>query len=975
MTGSRRRPASFATAADRAEPRGIGSAGSRNELAREVKLLGALLGQVLVEQEGEELLGLVETIRRRAIAIRRSGDAEARAALATDLADLPPGAMRSVVRAFGLYFGLVNLAEERHRVRMLRRRRRGTRGAPIDDSLGEAVAGLVRGPTAAEAALPFEPDRLFADLRVTPVLTAHPTEARRRTVLVALRRCARLIARLDDPRLTPDEDRDVRRRLREEITILWQTAELRAVSPSPLDEVRSAMVFFDETLFTTVPALYREAEAALDLVSATRADRRSAVAVGRRAGARPPLVPAFLRIGSWIGGDRDGNPTVTAAITAQSVRIGADHVLHGYEAVALRLMQTVAAEVRPEPTPDPDGPPLARLTARLARDEAELPDAMRTLGRRFPNEPFRRRFGAIAERVRRSRAALVGSGGPTEGRYADPSALETELAELSEALVAVGLARVAHGDVADLRRQLATFGFHLAALEIRQHADVHREALETEADVAGLGRELASAPGVTGAEVVAVLRAMADIQRRFGVEAASHYVISFTRSVRDVTDVLALAAMAGRADIAPEVTSGFAPAVPVLDVVPLLESSDALSDAGGLLRDLLADRGYRRHLHHRGDRQEVMLGYSDSNKESGFLAAAWSLYRAQGSLAAAARAAGIELTLFHGRGGAIGRGGGPARRAILGQAPGSIDHRLKLTEQGEVIAARYADPVVALRELEQMTAATLLASSHDHTRRAMAAEDIGHEILEELAERARIAYRSLVWDDPAFERFFQATTPIGELASLRIGSRPVARGQAGDGVEPRDRATPSVPPMAPSLDRVRAIPWVFAWSQSRIGLPGWYGLGSAVATFLKRHGPSGLTELRRLYGEWPFFETVLDNTELVLAQSDLGIGRLYAALADGPTPSATWLRIEDEYRSSVAALLSITRRSHLLDGLPTLARSIELRNPYVDPLSLVQVGLLRRLRQRAPDDPERDAELALAGLTINGVAAALQGTG
>ena len=938
----------------RAEPRGIGTAAARNPLAREVKLLGALLGQVLAEQEGSDLLELVERIRRRTIALRRADDPTARVALAAELASLPQGVEESVIRAFGLYFQLVNLAEERHRVRTLGRRERAARGLPIEDSVGEAVLRIARGRRGRDEAA-----RLFERIRVSPVLTAHPTEARRRTLLVALRRCARLLARLDDPRLTPDEDRDLRRRLREEITILWRTADLRTIHPTPLDEVRSAMVFFDETLFSVVPALYRSADAALDRLGPPTGTgtARSASDAGRT-GTRAPLVPAFLRLGSWVGGDRDGNAAVTADVTVQTLSIQADHVMRGYEAVASRLMQTIAVDAGDEPSS-------GGLANRLARDENELPDTTRMLSRRFPREPYRRRLGGIAERLRRTRTHLTDGEGPTGGRYADAAALEAELAELSDALVADGLGRVAHGEVADLRWQLATFGFHLASLEIRQHADVHDEAIRLLAEPRpDPRRDLRAAPHVTVGEVLATMRAVAVVQGRFGEEACRRYVVSFTRRPRDVLNVLALAEAAGRSDIAASLTAGQPPAIPTLDVVPLLESADALADPGGLLAGLLSDPVYRAHLRKRGDRQEVMLGYSDSNKESGFLAAAWMLYRAQAALTSVARAEGIELTLFHGRGGAIGRGGGPAGRAILGQAPGSVGLRLKLTEQGEVIAARYADPIVARRELEQMTAATLLASSPDHEAAVSAAERAGGDVMDEIADRAQIAYRALVWDDPAFEEFFRAATPIGELVGLRFGSRPTARPRHADGSD-----------AAVSVEHVRAIPWVFAWAQSRIALPGWYGLGTALSGYRAAHGEAGFAELRRLYRDWPFFESVIDNAELVLARMDIGTGQLYAELAAGEHGRRIWTRIGDEHRLAVAGLLDVTGREHLLDGLPALARSIELRDPYIDALSLAQVGLLGRLRTHRADAPERERDLRLVGLTVSGVAAALQGTG
>ncbi|MBA2757291.1 MAG: phosphoenolpyruvate carboxylase, partial [Chloroflexi bacterium] len=581
-----------------AEPAGIGSAGARDPLSVEVRLLGALLGEVITEQAGEATFQLVERLRRDAIAMRQGEHTDDRALHAADLDDLDLGTMESVISAFSLYFQLVNLAEARGRVRALRRRERAMRDGFLDDSVAEALDRLRR--TGYDDP---ELDGLLARLRINPVLTAHPTEARRRTALVALRRCAVLVDRLDDPRLTPSEDREVRRRLREEITILWRTADLRSIAPEPLDEVRTAMAVFDSTLFTTVPRLYRATDAALDLTSGSGAPgpgasgtRKARGSRGPRSGERPVRTPAFVRYGSWIGGDRDGNPSVTAETTRHAVRIHADHVLRGYEAVALRLMQTISAASPGDRVP-------RALANQLARDAEALPETDRQLRRRFPNEPYRQRFGFIAERLRRTRIALTDEAGPRSGHYEDAAAFDRELVETQDSLVADGLGRVAWGEVAELRWQLDTFGFHLASLEVRQHASVHRAALA--AVERGTPDDAAVAVGVTLGEVLATFRAIGSIQDRFGVEAAHRVVVSFTAGPADVLDVLRLAGIASDDE-----------RTPVIDVVPLLESSEALVAAGPILDALLRDPVYRLHLAARGDRQEVMLGYSDSNKES-----------------------------------------------------------------------------------------------------------------------------------------------------------------------------------------------------------------------------------------------------------------------------------------------------------------------------------------------------------------------
>jgi phosphoenolpyruvate carboxylase len=499
----------------------------------------------------------------------------------------------------------------------------------------------------------------------------------------------------------------------------------------------------------------------------------------------------------------------------------------------------------------------------------------------------------------------------------------------------------------ELRWQLDTFGFHGLSLEIRQHSEVHGAALAAGEP----GTEVA--PGVTAGEVVETFRAMARIQERHGESACHRYVISFTGSASDVLDVLRLAARA----------RGESGGVPAIDAVPLFESADALEACGRIVDDLLGEPEYRRHLESRGMRQEVMLGYSDSTKESGALAASWMLYRAQEQVVAAAPRHGVRLTLFHGRGGAIGRGGGPMTRAVLAQAPGSVAGRFKLTEQGEVIADRYANPDIALRHLEQLTHAALLASTPAHDTRAEAAAGEGAPVLDELADEARRAYRALVWEEPLFEDYFRAATPIAELAQLAIGSRPSARGASSGSAA------------VPELESLRAIPWVFAWSQSRANLPGWYGTGSALAAYRERHGEAGLERLRSLYLAWPFFASLLDNAEMILAKADMPVARRYASLAPSRESRRIWRHIRAEYDRSVAQILAVTGRGRLLDDMPVLQRSIELRNPYVDSLSELQVRLLARVRELPDDDPQRAELMRLVHLTVSGVAAGLQNTG
>jgi phosphoenolpyruvate carboxylase len=947
--------ATSSSAAVRAEPRGTGTSGARDPLAREVKLLGALLGQVIAEQDGVELLDLVERVRRAAIALRRGGgtdhaQAAQRQALDRELDGIGVGETEGLIRAFTLYFQLANLAEEKQRVRQVRRRARTATRGVADESLAAAV-DLLRGSRRRSAEL----DTLLDELSIGLVLTAHPTEARRRTLLVALRRAYALLDQLDDPRLTPAEDGELRRRLREEISLLWHTSVVRAQRPTPVDEVRTAMVFFDESLFVTTPRLYRALDRALDGETPRGAVARDSGMTGTR----PPRVRAFLEWGSWIGGDRDGNPNVTAATTVEALRIQADHVLRAYGNVAARLMQTVAANVAP-------GEADVALRARLERDAAELPITSADLGFRFPDEPYRRRFGYIRERLERTRRRLVGGDGT--GGYASPDELLVELAELGDALAVDHLGRVAFGELQDLRWQVESFGFHGLSLEVRQHSAVHAAALEAVRELsAGVAltpstaaRE--AAPGVTVGEVLETFRAIATAQREFGEAALRRYVISFTHRPSDVTDVLELARRAGFAE-------------PVsLDIVPLFESADALEDSAGLLDALLADPLYRRHLDSRGDRQVVMLGYSDSTKESGPLAAGWMLYRAQGELTRISRERGVRLTLFHGRGGAIGRGGGPMRRAILAQAPGSIDGRMRITEQGEVIADRYANRQIAQRHLEQVANAVLIASSAEHARHAEQGERAAGGFMAELAASSRAAYRALVWDDPAFPAFFGQATPFEVLSGLAIGSRPTSRGRRREDSVAAGKAAGEAAPTV-DLDTLRAIPWVFAWSQSRANLPGWYGIGSAIDAYEAANGDAGRQRLRDAYADWPFFATLIDTAEMSLAKADLSVAARYARLATGPEARRIWTRIESEFESTQTAILRITGRERLLDAMPVLQRSIELRNPYVDSLSELQVRLLAQLRALPAASPERATVERLLQLTVSGVAAGVQNTG
>jgi phosphoenolpyruvate carboxylase len=887
-------------------------------LRHDVRLLGSVLGQVLVESEGPELLADVERLRHAAIELRTGADRGAQLdRVVAIVAGFDLDRAESVARAFTVYFQLVNLAEEHYRVRILRERGRRP-DEPVQESLEAAVAE-VRG-SAGEAALAA----LLERLEIRPVLTAHPTEARRRAVVDALRRISEQVERLDDPRLSASEEADAHRRLLEETTALWRTSQLRRQRPTPLDEVRTVMSAFDETLFRLVPELYRELDLALG---------------GEAAGVRAPALAPYLRWGSWVGGDRDGNPNVTAEVTRAAMAIQAEHVLLGLEAVTrrvARLLSASAASTRPSEA----------LLESLERDEDELPEAAAEIRARAPDEPHRRKLALAAERLAATRTQQPGAS------YLSAEVFLADLHLVQRSLVAAGAQRLAYGELQHLVWQAETFGFHLASLEVRQHASVHAQAIaelapQAAGDLEALGRLARDGwaapppidPSALVAEVLATFRVMAELQRRYGSQACRRYVVSFSRSAADLATVRALASLA--------VPDGSLE----LDVVPLFESRVDLEAAPAVLDEYLAVPGVAEWLDRSGRRVEVMLGYSDSAKDVGFLAANVALYQAQGELAAWARRRRVELTLFHGRGGALGRGGGPAGRAIRGQAPGSVAGRFKVTEQGEVIFARYGNPAIGRRHLEQVTWAVLLASTPAHEAMLAGCERRFLGDARRMAAASEAAYRKLV-SRPGFVEYFMRVTPIEELSELAIGSRP-ARRSAGA-----------------ALEDLRAIPWVFAWSQNRCNLPGWYGLGAGLQVLVDE--PGGVERLRRMYAEWPFFTSLIDNADMSLAKADALIAGLYLDLGGRPELTEA---IRDEFRRTRALVLRVTDSDRPLARRRVLRNAVDLRNPYVDALSFIQVRFLEELRAGVAD-PQRARRVAdLVRLTVNGVAAGLQNTG
>ncbi|HEY2509035.1 MAG TPA: phosphoenolpyruvate carboxylase [Streptosporangiaceae bacterium] len=914
-------------------------------MRQDVRLLGELLGQVISESDGKDLLADVEDLRRRVIAARAHdqadladldqqgsagsglsqigrGDAEAADDdIAALVASWPLDRAEAVARAFTVYFHLANLAEEHQRIRSLRERDTGTE--LVRESLAAAVASLADTAQVRDA--------LLSRLQVHPVLTAHPTEARRRAITEALRRISAQLDSLDNSQLGGAERDDALRRLREEVDLLWRTSALRTQTMQPLDEVRSGTAVFDETLFQLAPSVYRALDRAL---------------LHDDSGSVPPEAPAFLRFGSWIGGDRDGNPFVTAAVTRSTAQIHADHALRALENATTRIGRslTVAATV-------PAGDELA---AALSAAALASPVLLADLGSHSPGEPFRTFLLYLGRRLHTTRLALAGAdpgavpdvaaarsaASPAAGAgpaYRSAAEFIADLHLLQRALAAAGAPRQAYGEVQHLIWQAETFGFHFAELEVRQHSAVHAAAL-AELRERVPGQQLTSQT----LEVLDTFAAIAGIQRRFGSAACHRYVVSFTTSAADIAAVYELAELAcpGRA--------------PALDVVPLFESGEDLAHATAILTEMIRLGPVAARLGAGGRRLEVMLGYSDSAKELGMVSATLRLYRAQHELARWAAANDIDLVLFHGRGGALGRGGGPAGRAVLAQAPGSVHGRFKVTEQGEVIFARYGHPVIAQRHLEQVTSAVLLASATGSP-----AEDPAttfRPVAEALESGALGAYRELVTAE-GFAEWFARLSPLGEIGGMRLGSRPARRGLAAPA----------------SLADLRAIPWVFAWAQTRVNLPGWYGLGSGLAAAIA--SPAGMPGLRAAYQDWPLLAVLLDNAEMSLAKTNRRVAVRYLALGEDEHLAAQLLA---EYDLTRRLVLQVTGHDRLLATRPVLSRAVTLRDPYVDALSHLQLRALAEVR--AYDDARGDAAERAALerfllLTVNGVAAGLQNTG
>ncbi|WP_380679854.1 phosphoenolpyruvate carboxylase [Salinigranum sp. GCM10025319] len=892
------------------------------DVRQDVRELGALLGDVLEDQSSTEAFEIVEELRTSAIAYRE-GEADSRQRLHDVFDRIDPDGESVVARAFTTYFELINLAEERERVRA---NREASQARTLEDGLEETVQVLTDADADAETV-----QGLLDDVLIEPTFTAHPTEARRKTVKAKLRSIATDLEEFDERRLTDKESAQVWDEVDAEVTSLWQTSQVRDRRPEPQDEARNVQWYLENILFDVVGEVYQEFE---DVVHEEY----------------PSVdVPKLFEFRSWAGSDRDGNPFVTPEVTTDTLERQRAVVIEKYLDALKRLSGVLSQDGRRIDVGD-------ALRESIAADHERLPVVGEEVEERYPDEPYRQKLKLMRERLRR--ISDVRPNG-----YTDPESFIEDLDVIHESLCATGADQVAATYVEPLRRQVDTFGFTLASLDLRDHQENHTEAVseafaEAGVDYGAMGEDervdtLTEAilqeeavvdlddPGDVSDIAERVLHRfskLGDWQREYGVGAIDTYCISMTEEPSHVLEVLFLADQAGVVSL---------PDHCGIDVVPLLETESALNGARRIMGTLFKNEAYGQALAARGQVQEIMLGYSDSNKENGFLAANWDLYKNQRRLANITDDFGVTMRLFHGRGGSISRGGGPMNRAMLALPNQTVTGQIKFTEQGEAIAEKYANPRIAERNLEQMLNAQVRARHNAIREPEERVPDEWIEAMDTMATAARAEYRDLL-ETEGFVSYFEQATPITVIEDLNLGSRPASR--SGER----------------NVEDLRAIPWVFSWTQSRCILPGWYALATGIDAFLDE-ADDGLGTLREMYEEWPFFRTTLDRATVALAETDFEIAAEYADLADAELREAFFPRLEAEYDHAVDHALAICDRDSLLQR-EWLTESLSRRNPYVDPLNLLQTHLMSQTHRT-------ESEEQTLRLTVKGIAAGMKNTG
>lgn len=913
-------------------------------LSVNIRLLGNILGEVIQEQEGKDFFALEEYIRHSTKAYRKTASKKIASALQKKISTLNVDSLRKLIRAFSIYFQIVNIAEQHHRIQRLRNQKRNTKNNFTHGSLRKTLE-IAKKKKVSSA----EMKKFISSVFLSPVFTAHPTEALRRTILGKHSRIWKALESLDNANLLQEEKEELQQHLKRSITSLWQTEETRSYDVTPLDEVTNGLFYFRDILFDAMPAFYREFEHALSETYPELATD----------------LPTFIHFGSWIGGDRDGNPFVTAEITWKTLKRQSQTIIDYY----LKSLDEMYSEHSESTKIVGANEELLRSIKRDFEKESEgLPHFIRN-----SHEVYRIKFALMYRKLQRYKAALEKTTHRTENTYSSCSEFLDDLYLIQKSLKENKGFVLAEGLLKNLIRTVETFGFHLATLDIRQHKKVHSTAISEivsplgidyssfsdEQRVIWLGEFLqhstvseknVSQLSPQTEELLQTFRTIKRALEEIDARAIRSYIISMTESAADIFEVLVLMKYTGLLETSGEQWNSS------LNIVPLFETISDLRGAAIIMEQLYTNTIYKKHLAARNNHQEIMLGYSDSSKDGGIITSGWELYKAQRALAHCSAAHNIDWMFFHGRGGTVGRGGGPEFQAIMALNGHSINGKMKITEQGEVISLKYSHKDIALRTLELTTSAMLLKyfDKTNLSKVKVAKHPQWITIMEKISECSYSDFRSVIYENPKLPQYYFQATPLKEIARMKIGSRPARRVNTE------------------RIEDLRAIPWVFAWMQSRQNIPGWLGVESGLTCKTDKQQ----TARKTMYKFWGFFTALLDNIQMIIAKTDFEIAKNYTALVE-PKELADELYglLNSKFEETKKTLLHITGEKSILGNNPLLQRSITLRNPYVDPLSFMQVELLKRFRNKNISPLEAQELEEVIFLCINGIAAGLRNTG